>query len=75
MDYLWIIVMFLSAAWTLILMAPIHCRGFTYELCNAKFLQICCGQVTNLSIIFDGLRVVYIFSTFLIVGLIIPLSC
>ncbi len=26
-DYLWIIVMFLSAVWTLILMAPIHCRG------------------------------------------------
>jgi len=24
-DYLWIIVMFLSAVWTLILMAPIHC--------------------------------------------------
>ncbi len=23
-DYLWIIVMFLSAVWTLILMAPIH---------------------------------------------------
>ncbi len=26
-DYLWIIVMFLSALWTLILTAPIHCRG------------------------------------------------
>ncbi len=26
-DCLWIIVMFLTAAWTLILMAPIHCRG------------------------------------------------
>ncbi len=26
-DYLWTIVMFLSAVWTLILMAPIHCRG------------------------------------------------
>ncbi len=26
-DYLWIIVMFLSAVWTHILMAPIHCRG------------------------------------------------
>ncbi len=30
-DYLWIIVMFLSAVWTLILTAPIHCRGFTGE--------------------------------------------
>ncbi len=27
MDYLWIIVMFLAAVWTLILTAPIHCRG------------------------------------------------
>ncbi len=26
-DHLWIIVMFLSAAWTLILTAPIHCSG------------------------------------------------
>ncbi len=26
-SYLWIIVMFLSAVWTLILTAPIHCRG------------------------------------------------
>ncbi len=27
--YLWIIVMFLSAVWTLILAAPIHCRAST----------------------------------------------
>ncbi len=27
----WIIVMFLSAVWTLILVAPIHCRGSTGE--------------------------------------------
>ncbi len=26
-DYLWIIVMFLSAVWTLILTAPIHTTG------------------------------------------------
>ncbi len=26
-DYFWIIVMFLSAVWTLILTAHIHCRG------------------------------------------------
>ncbi len=26
-DSLWIIVMFVSAVWTLILTAPIHCRG------------------------------------------------
>ncbi len=30
MDYLWNIV-FLSAVWTLILTAPIHCRGSTGE--------------------------------------------
>ncbi len=30
-DYLWVIVMFLSAVWTLILTAPIHCRGFIGE--------------------------------------------
>ncbi len=30
-DYLWIIVMFLSAVWTLILMAPIHCRASIAE--------------------------------------------
>ncbi len=30
-DYWWIIVMFLSAVWTLILMAPIHCRGSISE--------------------------------------------
>ncbi len=29
--YLWIIVMFLSAVWTLILTAPIHCRGSIAE--------------------------------------------
>ncbi len=26
-DYLWIIVMLLSAVWTLILVAPIRCKG------------------------------------------------
>ncbi len=40
-DYLCIIV-FLSAVWTLILMAPIHCRGSTGEqvIDNARFLHI-----------------------------------
>ncbi len=37
-DYLWIIVMFLSAVWTLILAAPIHCKE---SIGDAKFLQIC----------------------------------
>ncbi len=30
-DYLWIIVMFLSAVWTLILMVPIDRRESIYE--------------------------------------------
>ncbi len=30
-DYLWIIVMFLAAVWTLILMAPINFNGFIGE--------------------------------------------
>ncbi len=35
-DYLWNIVMFLSAVWTLILTAPIHCRGSIGELHFSK---------------------------------------
>ncbi len=49
-DYLWIIVMFLSAVWTLILTAPIHCGGSTGEqvmLCFMQFLQICSDEKTN----------------------------
>ncbi len=56
-DYLWIIVMFLSAVWTLILTAPIHCRGSNGE----QVMQ--CYISTNLSpwrnkliYILDGLR-------------------
>ncbi len=43
-DYLWIIVMFLSAVWTLILTAPIHCRGFIGEQHFSKS-----DEETNLS--------------------------
>ncbi len=39
-DYLWNIVMFLSAVWTLILTAPIHCRGSIGE-------QICTNEKKN----------------------------
>ncbi len=31
LHYLWMIVMFLSAVWTLILTAPIHCRASIAE--------------------------------------------
>ncbi len=49
-DYLWIIVMFLSAfSWTLILTAPIHYRGSTGEQGNVTFLQICSDEETNSS--------------------------
>ncbi len=54
-DYLWIIVMFLSAVWTLILTAPIHCRrSIGEQVMDAKFLQICSYEQTNS--ILDGLR-------------------
>ncbi len=36
-DYLWIIVMFLSSVWTLVLTAPIHCRGSIGE----QVMQCC----------------------------------
>ncbi len=48
----WIIVMFLSAVWTLILTAPIHCRGKWW---NATFLQI--WWRNKFIYILDGLRV------------------
>ncbi len=48
-DYLWIIVIFLSAVFSLILTAPIH-----------GFLQICSNEETNSSTyILDGLKVVH----------------
>ncbi len=52
----WIIVMFLSAVWTLILTAPIHCRASIAEqVMNATFLQI--WWKNKLIYILDGLRV------------------
>ncbi len=46
----WIIVMFLSAVWILILTAPIHCRGSIGDKWwNATFLQICSDEETNSS--------------------------
>ncbi len=48
-DYLWI--RFLSAVWTLVLTAPIHCRGSIGEqVINDKFLQICYDEEINSSI-------------------------
>ncbi len=49
----WIIVMLLSAVWTLILTAPIHCRWFigeqVMEYNRNAFLQICFHEGTNSS--------------------------
>ncbi len=58
MDYLWIIVMFLSTVWTVILTAPIHCRGPIGEQVIFKPVQthLCIGCPEG----------EYIFSKFLI---------
>ncbi len=39
LDYSWVIVMFLSAVWTLILTAPIHCRGSIGEQVMLNFFK------------------------------------
>ncbi len=44
-NYLW--VMFLSAIWTLILTAPIHCRGCTGEQVVAKCPNISSNKETK----------------------------
>ncbi len=63
-DYLWIFVMFISAVWTLILTAPIHCGDpLVSKGCNAKLLQI-----------LDGLRI-STFSPNFHFGLTIPFKC
>ncbi len=55
MDYLWIIVMFLSAVWTLILTAPIHCRASTGEQLIECYISP--NLMKKLIYILDGLRV------------------
>ncbi len=52
MVYLRVIVKFLSALWTFILTAPIHCRGSIGEP-NATFLKICSDE-ENKNYILDG---------------------
>ncbi len=47
MNYLWIIAMYLSDVWTLILTAPIFCRGSIDEQCNATLFQICSDEETS----------------------------
>ncbi len=56
--YLWIIVMFLSAVWTLILTAPIHCRGSTGEQVMYCYISLNLFSWGNkLICISDALRV------------------
>ncbi len=56
-DYLWIIVMFLSAVWTLILTAPIHCRGSIVEQVMECYISPNLFWWKNkLLYILDGLR-------------------
>ncbi len=57
-DYLWIVIMFLSAIWTLILTARITAEDpLVSKRCDAKFLQICSDEEKKLTYILDGLRV------------------
>ncbi len=57
-DCLWIIVMYLSAVWTLILTAPIHCIGSVSKYCNSQYIlmktQTRCVKLIH---ILDSLRV------------------
>ncbi len=66
-DFLWIVVMFLSAVWTLILVAPIH-SGSTGEQFNVKLNFSKSVNMKKLLYIFDGLNFQQIF----IFGWIIP---
>uniref|UniRef100_A0A8C1DY79 Transmembrane protein 238a n=2 Tax=Cyprinus carpio carpio TaxID=630221 RepID=A0A8C1DY79_CYPCA len=66
-DYFWIIVMFLSAVWTLILTAPIHSRGSTVNMACAGLKH--CKVALGFAVIFD------IFGfTALFLGLFVPLE-
>ncbi len=55
MDYLCIIVMFLSAVWTLILMAPIHCRASIAETLMQRHISPnLMKKLTHLDVISAG---------------------
>ncbi len=76
-DYLWIIVMFLSAVWTLILTAPIHCRASIGEQIMECYISPNLFWWRNKRICnLDGLRVstlsvIFIFNYFLIIILLL----
>ncbi len=74
-DYLWIIVMFLSAAWTLILTAPIHCRWSISEQVIGYIYPNLFWWRNKLIYILDGLRVQRVhFQYIFITGLTVPLK-
>ncbi len=51
---MWIIVIFLSAVWTLVLTAPIHCRGSIAEQVK---ISSNLSNINKLNCILDDLRV------------------
>ncbi len=56
-DYLWIILMFLSAVWTLILTAPIHCKVSFGEQVMQCYASPNFSDEEKLSYILKGLKV------------------
>uniref|UniRef100_A0A673G7Z9 Beta-1,4-N-acetylgalactosaminyltransferase n=1 Tax=Sinocyclocheilus rhinocerous TaxID=307959 RepID=A0A673G7Z9_9TELE len=64
LHYLWIIVMFLSAVWTFILTAPIHCRGSTGKqviLLEYKNVFICIYLCVVCLLQYKGMANLHIF--------------
>ncbi len=59
-GFVWIIVMFLSAVWILILTAPIHYRGSISDQAMSCYIcpNLFCFDEEKLIYILDGLRVV-----------------
>ncbi len=58
MDWSRLLVMFLSAVWTLILTAPIHCRGHIGEQVTECYISLNLFPMRNkLIYILDGRRV------------------
>ncbi len=64
----WIIVMCLSTVWSLILTAPIHCRGSIGEQVMECYISPNMMKKQKLILILDGLRVSKCFSKLKILG-------
>ncbi len=60
MTYYWIIVIFLSAVWTIILTAPIHCRGSVDEQVMKRYISSNLFKLRNkLIYILGGLWMIF----------------